>query len=65
MAESGPSDAALSLTTTGEAGRQQAWQRNSSTHRAMIAGVSDAEYDDCISVLQRIVGNLGGDPSPH
>ena len=55
----------LNLTTAGEEGRQQTWERNGATHRAMIAGVSDAEYDDCIRVLQRIVGNLGGDPSPH
>jgi len=55
----------LSLTTQGEEGRQQTWQRNGATHRSMIAGVSDAQYDDCIRVLQRIVGNLGGDPSPH
>ena len=55
----------LSLTTTGEEHRQRAWERNRATHRAMLDGVSDAEYDDCISVLQRVVGNLGGDPSPH
>lgn len=55
----------LRLTTTGEEHRQQAWERNGATHRAMLGGVSDEEYDDCISVLQRVVGNLGGDPSPH
>ena len=55
----------LHLTVRGEEGRQQAWQRNGATHRAMIAGVSDEEYDDCIRVLQHIVGNLGGDPSSH
>lgn len=55
----------LSLTTTGEEHRQRAWTRNGATHRAMLDGVSDGQYDDCISILQRIVGNLGGDPSPH
>ena len=55
----------LDLTAAGERARQQAWERNGATHRGMIAGVSDAEYDDCIRVLQRIVGNLGGDASPH
>lgn len=55
----------LSLTTTGEEHRQRAWARNGATHRAMLDGVSDGQYDDCISILQRIVGNLGGDPSPH
>lgn len=55
----------LSLTTTGHQHRLQAWERNGATHRAMLGGVSDAEYDDCISVLRRIVGNLGGDGSPH
>jgi hypothetical protein len=55
----------LSLTALGEQGRQQTWDRNGATHRRMIAGVSDEQYEDCIRVLQRIVGNLGGDPSPH
>ena len=55
----------LDVTSAGEQARQQAWERNGATHRGMIAGVSDAEYDHCISVLQRIVGNLGGDSSPH
>lgn len=55
----------LSLTTQGEEGRQQAWERNGATHRSMIAGVGDEQYDDCIRVLQRIVGNLGAHPSPH
>lgn len=60
-----PEDDSLRLTADGEEGRQQTWRRNGVTHRNMIAGVSEAEYDDCIRVLQRIVGNLGGDPSPH
>lgn len=55
----------LALTATGEERRLRAWARNGATHHGMIAGVSEREYDDCIDVLQRIVGNLGGDPSPH
>lgn len=60
-----PATEQLVLTREGEAGRRQTWDRNGGTHRRMIAGVSEAEYDVCITVLQRIVGNLGGDPSPH
>ncbi len=60
-----PATQELSLTPEGEEGRRRTWDRNGATHRHMIAGVSDREYDDCIRVLQRIVGNLGGDPSPH
>ena len=60
-----PATEQLTLTPEGEAGRRQTWDRNGATHRGMIAGVSGPEYDACITVLQRIVGNLGGDPSPH
>ncbi len=60
-----PTTEQLTLTPEGEAGRRQTWDRNRATHRGMIAGVSEAEYDVCITVLQRIVGNLGGDSSPH
>lgn len=55
----------LHLTARGVEGRQRTWERNGATHRSMVAGVSDEEYDDCIRVLQRIVGNLGGNPSSH
>ncbi len=60
-----PATEQLTLTPEGEAGRRHTWDRNGATHHGMIAGVSEAEYDVCITVLQRIVGNLGGDPSPH
>ena len=60
-----PATEQLTLTAEGEAGRRRTWERNGDAHRSMIAGVSEAEYDACITVLQRIVGNLGGDPSPH
>ena len=55
----------LSLTAQGETGRRQTWESNGAAHRRMIAGLTDEQYDDCIQILQRIVGNLGGDPSPH
>lgn len=60
-----PATEHLTLTPEGEAGRRQTWDRNGAAHRSMIAGVSEAEYDVCITVLQRIVRNLGGDPSPR
>jgi hypothetical protein len=58
-------EGSLRLTAEGGEGRQQTWQRNGAVHRRMIDGISDAEYDECIRILRRIVGNLGGDSSLH
>ncbi|GAB3807446.1 MarR family winged helix-turn-helix transcriptional regulator [Micromonospora zhanjiangensis] len=55
----------LRLTPAGEQGLRRARESSGATHRRVIAGVTDEQYDDCIAVLRRIVGNLGGDPSPQ
>lgn len=54
-------DAALTLTEAGEAGRLRARDRNAKVHARMRVDIDDAAYAATIDVLRRIVANLGGD----
>ncbi|GAA0595034.1 MarR family transcriptional regulator [Streptomyces crystallinus] len=54
-------DAALTLTDAGEAGRLRARDRNAEVHARMRVGIDDAAYAATIDVLRRVVDNLGGD----
>lgn len=54
-------DAALTLTAEGEAGRLRARDRNTKVHARMRVGIDDAAYAATIDVLRHIVANLGGD----
>ncbi|WP_411106081.1 MarR family transcriptional regulator [Streptomyces sp. cmx-4-9] len=50
----------LTLTDTGEAGRQRAHDRNAKIHTRMREGIDDTAYAATIDTLRRMVANLGG-----
>lgn len=52
---------ALSLTAAGEAGRLRARERTGRAHEQMHRGVSTADYVTTLTVLRRMIDNLGGD----
>ncbi|MGW0389584.1 MarR family transcriptional regulator [Streptomyces sp. NPDC003042] len=54
-------DATLTLTEDGEAGRLRARDRNAKVHERMRQGIDTAAYAATIDVLRRMVANLGGD----
>ncbi|MFE0103686.1 hypothetical protein [Streptomyces sp. NPDC059009] len=54
----------FTLTEAGEAseaGRLRARERNLQVHRQMHEGIDTDDYVTAISVLRRLVANLGGD----
>lgn len=51
----------LTLTDTGEAGRQRAAARNREVHERMHEGVTTDDYVTTLNVLRRMIANLGGD----
>ena len=54
-------DGLLTLTEEGEQGRQRARARGSAAHRQMHDGITAAEYAAAVTVLRRVMDNLGED----
>ncbi|MCX5378955.1 MarR family transcriptional regulator [Streptomyces sp. NBC_00091] len=50
----------LTLTPTGEAGRQRAKTRNLKVHHRMRTEVPETDYAATINTLRRLIDNLGG-----
>ncbi|MET9960633.1 MarR family transcriptional regulator [Streptomyces sp. NPDC006326] len=53
-------NATLTLTPAGEAGRLRAHDRNAKVHTRMRQGIDDAAYAHTINTLRHLVANLGG-----
>jgi hypothetical protein len=54
-------DGSLTLTEAGEQGRLRARERNLRAHEQMHDGITPQEYAATLTVLRRVIDNLGGD----
>ena len=54
-------DGSLTLTEAGEQGRLRARERNMRAHEEMHKGITPQEYAATLTVLRRVIDNLGGD----
>jgi hypothetical protein len=54
-------DGSLTLTEAGEQGRLRARERTMRAHEQMHDGITPPEYAATLTVLRRVIDNLGGD----
>jgi hypothetical protein len=54
-------DGSLTLTEAGEQGRLRARERSLRAHEQMHEGITPQEYAATLTVLRRVIDNLGGD----